>query len=173
MALNLRKIVLISDHASVSDDLFKWEQSLVNGEESNAQNEILRYDSFHKRIGSCTHCDGCFLHEEPCAFRDDYNELAKLLLEGDSLVIFAAKDHSRALMNLFTRGYVFHKPYKKHPHIKTAVFFYNGDSSSFLDVKPAWLNFCAALGIANVSERILKTIDQEALDSATKIGYKL
>lgn len=173
MGLNLRKIVLISDHSSVTDDLFKWEQALVNGEESNAQNEILRFDSFRKRIGSCTHCDGCFLHEEPCAFRDDFNELAKLLLEGDSLVIFATKEHSRALMNLFTRGYVFHKPYKKHPHIKTAVFFYYGDFSSFLDIKPAWIKFCVSLGIKTYSERVLNTIDEEAIESANKIGYKL
>lgn len=173
MGLNLRKIVLISDHSSVSDDLFKWEMALVHGEESNAQNEILRFDSFKKRIGSCTHCDGCFLHEEPCAFRDDFNELAKLLLEGDSLVVFASKEHSRALRNLFSRAYVFHKPYKKHPHLKTAIFFYYGDSSSFLEIKPAWIKFCVALGIKTYSERIISSIDEEALDSASKIGYKL
>lgn len=160
MALRLKKLVLLSGHHSVTDSLFGYESSFIDSLVDGGKTEILRYDIANKRIGACKRCDGCFIHENACAFYDDFNELARLLLIGDSLVGFLKEGDDSLLSNLFSKGYAFHGNGLK-PRLRKALLFYEGSDESFLLLKKKWDGFIVDLEIPDHREILLEATSQK------------
>lgn len=48
--------------------------------------EIRHIDATKLKIGPCRACDGCYKTGKPCAFDDDFNQIAQEILEADGLV---------------------------------------------------------------------------------------
>lgn len=51
-----------------------------------AGHSVTRFECGHKNILPCRACDACYSQERACIYKDDFHELAPLLLDSDILV---------------------------------------------------------------------------------------
>lgn len=54
---------------------------------SEMGHEVVKYDAGRKKINGCIACQKCFSKGTACVFKDDFNELALLIEDADTLVI--------------------------------------------------------------------------------------
>jgi len=52
-----------------------------------AGNEAVKFNTANKQIGGCKACKKCWPKDEPCIFRDDFDQLTPLLEKADVLVL--------------------------------------------------------------------------------------
>jgi multimeric flavodoxin WrbA len=82
----MKKILVLTGSPRLNGNSDSMAEAFIKGAKSTG-NEILRYNTGNKNIKGCRACNTCFRKEKACSFNDDFEELAPLYEQADSLVI--------------------------------------------------------------------------------------
>lgn len=83
---SMKKILVLTGSPRLNGNSNRMAEAFIQGAKS-AGNEILRFNAGNKNIKGCRACDTCFTKGKACSFNDDFDELAPLYEQADSLVI--------------------------------------------------------------------------------------
>lgn len=166
--LNLKKLVILSDHHAFGDPLFLAANAFIEGA-LQSHYEILRHNLSELKIKPCANCGSCFTKEVACSYLDDFNTLSSDLLDGDALVVFAQAPFSVTLKNALSKFTVFEAA-PNDPHYAKVRLVFVGSESALKKEIQAWL--AALLEIAPESASVIRypSIKEKELSEIKAIG---
>jgi multimeric flavodoxin WrbA len=94
--------------------------------------ETIRFDTAFLNIGECHHCNQCFKKGNACAFDDDFNRIADILLKANAIAFVTPLywySWPSSLKALIDRFYSLYSANKLFQDKKTALFAVCGDGA--------------------------------------------
>ena len=80
-----KKIVVITGSPRKDGNSFAMTDSFIKAAEEMGHT-ITRFDAAMMKIGGCHDCNSCFKSGKACIFDDDFNTIAPVILEADTIV---------------------------------------------------------------------------------------
>ena len=80
-----KKIVVITGSPRKDGNSFAMTDSFIKAAEEMGHT-ITRFDAAMMKIGGCHACNSCFKSGKACIFDDDFNTIAPVILEADTIV---------------------------------------------------------------------------------------
>ena len=80
-----KKIVVITGSPRKDGNRFAMTDSFIKAAEEMGHT-ITRFDAAMMKIGGCHACNSCFKSGKACIFDDDFNTIAPVILEADTIV---------------------------------------------------------------------------------------
>ena len=80
-----KKIVVITGSPRKDGNSFAMTDSFIKAAEEMGHT-ITRFDAAMMKIGGCHACNSCFKSGKACIFGDDFNTIAPVILEADTIV---------------------------------------------------------------------------------------
>lgn len=127
--------------------------------------EVQRFDTAYMKVRPCVDCKCCFKNETPCIIQDDYNEIAKAIIECDSLVFatpcywFSFSTQLKTVIDRFQSFYIGGKTY---PEKNSALISCGGSSDDdvFDGLKFEFEQTMKLLGIKVSGEVLVNSVDK-------------
>ena len=80
-----KKIVVITGSPRKDGNSFAMTDSFIKAAEEMGHT-ITRFDAAMMKIGGCHACNSCFKSGKACIFDDDFNTIAPVILEADTIL---------------------------------------------------------------------------------------
>lgn len=171
MPLNLKKLSVWGDQLSYNSTLRELLDAFIE-EAVTSNHEILRHDFKDLKIKPCKDCGGCFQKEVPCAYLDDFNDVASDLMMSQDLVIFAEGSFSSSLLAALSKAVVFEEA-PTPLALEKIILVYLGSEKELQ--KQIQRYFAGILELAPDSTKVLRyeKDDPKALDGVKELGRNL
>ena len=80
-----KRIAVITDSPRKNGNSFAMTDAFIKEAEARGHS-VIRFDANSLNVGGCRACENCFKSGKACAFDDDFNSIAPLILEADTVV---------------------------------------------------------------------------------------
>lgn len=80
-----KKIVVITGSPRKNGNSFAMTDAFIKAAEAKGH-EVTRFDAAMMKIGGCRACETCYRTGKACSFDDDFNKIAPVILESDTIV---------------------------------------------------------------------------------------
>lgn len=82
----MKKIVMLTASSRRDGNSFAMAKSFEDAS-IELGNKVIRYDTAYLNIGKCIACDKCFSSDNACVFDDDFNRIARDLIDADAIIL--------------------------------------------------------------------------------------
>lgn len=80
-----KKIVVITGSPRENGNSFAMTEAFINAAEEK-EHSVTRFDAAMLKVSGCVACESCFKSGKPCAFDDDFNRIAPVIMEADDII---------------------------------------------------------------------------------------